>query len=189
MTATAPVGTTTATHPLEMPTEAELHAVREVLVEAGLLTASVRYCFADLEEPEKAAVLAHRDGDTVERRFRAVLLDLDSGRSWDTVVSASTARSCRPASSTRPATASRRSSTPSSSRWRTSSTPTPAGPTRSPLAGSTRPTSARCRSRPGSTTTPTRSGAGWPARSGSARTAPRTTRGRTRSTASSPTWT
>ncbi len=88
MTATVPTATTVA-HPLEMPTEAELHTVREVLVEAGLLTDSVRYCFADLEEPEKAAVLAHRDGDVVERRFRAVLLDLESGRSWDTVVSAS----------------------------------------------------------------------------------------------------
>ncbi|MCD2187989.1 primary-amine oxidase [Actinomycetospora soli] len=78
----------TVTHPLEMPTEAEYAAVREVLVEAGLLTDRVRYCFADLEEPAKADVLAFTAGDVVERRFRVVLLDLDSGRSWDTVVSA-----------------------------------------------------------------------------------------------------
>ncbi|MEJ2866590.1 primary-amine oxidase [Actinomycetospora sp. OC33-EN08] len=79
------------THPLEMPTEAEYAAVREVLVEADLLTDRVRYCFADLEEPPKAEVLAFTPGSTgraVDRRFRVVLLDLDSGRSWDTVVSA-----------------------------------------------------------------------------------------------------
>ncbi|MCU1625748.1 MAG: Copper amine oxidase protein [Pseudonocardia sp.] len=75
----------TRTHALEMTSEAEVSAVREVLVDAGLLTEHVRYAFFAPEEPAKADVLA---GTPVDRRFRAVLLDLASGRSWDTVVSA-----------------------------------------------------------------------------------------------------
>lgn len=87
---------THAGHPLEMTTEAEVTAVREVLDGAGLLTEHVRYAFFAPEEPAKADVLAF-DGGEPDRRFRAVLLDLSTGRSWDTVVSA-TARelvSCR----------------------------------------------------------------------------------------------
>jgi primary-amine oxidase len=77
-------------HPLTMTTEAEVTVVREVLVEAGLLTEHVRIAFFALEEPAKAEVLAHAAGDGIDRRFRAVLLDLATGRSWDTVVSATT---------------------------------------------------------------------------------------------------
>ncbi|MGI5131911.1 primary-amine oxidase [Pseudonocardia sp. CA-107938] len=75
-------------HPLSMTTEAEVAAVREVLVEAGLLTEHVRVAFFAPEEPAKADVLAHTPGADVDRRFRAVLLDLATGRSFDTVVSA-----------------------------------------------------------------------------------------------------
>jgi primary-amine oxidase len=75
------------THALEMTTEAEVRTVREVLTEAGLLTESVRYAFFAPEEPPKDEVLA---GGPTDRRFRVVLLDLNSGRSWDTVVSADT---------------------------------------------------------------------------------------------------
>jgi primary-amine oxidase len=72
------------THALEMTTEAEVRTVREVLAEAGMLAESVRYAFFAPEEPPKDEVLA---GGPTDRRFRAVLLDLNSGRSWDTVVS------------------------------------------------------------------------------------------------------
>ncbi len=71
-------------HPLEMTTADEVDAVRAALVAAGLLTETVRFAFFAPEEPPKADVLAGTAGD---RRFRAVLLDLASGRSWDTVVS------------------------------------------------------------------------------------------------------
>ena len=74
-------------HPLDMTTADEVDAVRAALVAAGLLTATVRFAFFAPEEPAKADVLAHAAGDAVDRRFRAVLLDLASGRSWDTVVS------------------------------------------------------------------------------------------------------
>ncbi|RTL66948.1 MAG: primary-amine oxidase [Pseudonocardiaceae bacterium] len=72
------------THPLTMTTPEEVAAVREVLVDAGLLTEHVRYAFFAPEEPAKSEVLAGGDCD---RRFRVVLLDLATGRSWDTVVS------------------------------------------------------------------------------------------------------
>ena len=72
------------THPLTMTTAEEVAAVREVLVDAGLLTEHVRYAFFAPEEPVKSEVLAGGDCD---RRFRVVLLDISTGRSWDTVVS------------------------------------------------------------------------------------------------------
>jgi primary-amine oxidase len=40
-----------------------------------------------LDEPDKAEVLAFDEGDTVNRRFRALLLDIADSRSWDVVVS------------------------------------------------------------------------------------------------------
>jgi primary-amine oxidase len=91
VTATAPanIDTGAATHPLDLATTEEFRAVREVLADAGLLGDSVRYCFAGLEEPDKAAVLAHTDGERVDRRFRVLLLDMSGGPSRDVVVSAS----------------------------------------------------------------------------------------------------
>ncbi len=75
-------------HPLALTTTDEVDRVRAALDEAGLLTESVRFAFFAPEEPPKSDVLAFADGEAVDRRFRAVLLDLASGRSWDTVVSA-----------------------------------------------------------------------------------------------------
>src|SRR5438067_1771621 len=71
-------------HALTMTTEAEVQAVREVLHGAGLLTEHVRYTFFAPDEPAKSEVLS---GAPTDRRFRVVLLDLRTGRSWDTVVS------------------------------------------------------------------------------------------------------
>ncbi len=78
---------TRISHPLAMTSVEEVDAVRAALATAGLLGEHVRFAFFAPEEPPKADVLAFAGGD-VERRFRAVLLDLASGRSWDTVVSA-----------------------------------------------------------------------------------------------------
>ncbi|WP_037080446.1 primary-amine oxidase [Pseudonocardia spinosispora] len=74
----------TGTHPLAMTTEAEVDAVREVLTEAGQLGEHTRWAFFAPEEPAKSDVLA---GAATDRRFRAVLLELDTGRSRDVVVS------------------------------------------------------------------------------------------------------
>ena len=75
-------------HPLAMTTAEEVERVRAALAEAGLLGDTVRFAFFLPEEPPKAEVLGFSDGDVVDRRFRVALLDLASGRSWDTVVSA-----------------------------------------------------------------------------------------------------
>jgi len=83
------LGTTRAelrtSHPLDMTTTAEVDAVRTALAGAGLLTETVRFAFFAPEEPSKSDVL---DGAATDRRFRAVLLDLATGRSTDNVVSA-----------------------------------------------------------------------------------------------------
>ncbi len=76
--------TVQSTHPLSMASEEEVRTVREVLVDAGLLGDTVRYGFLLPEEPLKSAVLA---GAATDRRFRVALLDMATGRSWDTVVS------------------------------------------------------------------------------------------------------
>ncbi|WP_181783157.1 primary-amine oxidase [Pseudonocardia pini] len=74
------------THALAMTSEAEVTAVREVLLAAGLLGETVRYTFFAPEEPTKDEVLG---GGETDRRFRVVLLDIATGRSWDVVVSVS----------------------------------------------------------------------------------------------------
>ncbi|HEY3467352.1 MAG TPA: primary-amine oxidase [Amycolatopsis sp.] len=87
MTLTDDQVTTTATHPLDPVTAAEITAARGVLAEAGLLGDAVRFAFFALEEPAKDEVLAFTPGSPVERRFRVVLLDLADGSSRDVVVS------------------------------------------------------------------------------------------------------
>jgi primary-amine oxidase len=77
-----------AAHPLDMTSAGEVDRVRGALAAAGLLGETVRFAFFAPEEPPKADVLGHTDGAAAERRFRVVLLDLATGRSWDTVVSA-----------------------------------------------------------------------------------------------------
>jgi len=78
-------------HPLAMTTVEEVERVRAALADAGFLGDTVRFAFFLPEEPPKAEVLAFSEGSDnrmVDRRFRVALLDLASGRSWDTVVSA-----------------------------------------------------------------------------------------------------
>jgi primary-amine oxidase len=88
MTMTEPArGTRVAGHPLDMTTEAEVDQVREVLTGAGLIGEQTRWTFFAPEEPPKDRVRAHRDGAEVDRRFRVVLLELDTGAARDVVVS------------------------------------------------------------------------------------------------------
>jgi primary-amine oxidase len=87
MTITEP--TTATGHPLDMTTEAEVGAVRDILDGSGLLGESIRWAFFAPEEPAKAEVLAQEPGTAPDRRFRVVLLDLATGTSRDVVVSVS----------------------------------------------------------------------------------------------------
>ncbi|MGH8962037.1 MAG: primary-amine oxidase [Jatrophihabitantaceae bacterium] len=77
-----------AAHPLDPVVPDEIRRVRRALVAAGLLADRTRLVYCGLVEPAKDDVLAHRPGDPVERSFRALLLELDSGHSRDVLVSA-----------------------------------------------------------------------------------------------------
>ena len=70
-------------HPLDPATGAEFLAGREILAAAGLLGDSGRFAYYGLDEPPKDEVLAGRP----DRRLRAFLLDVATGRSADVVVS------------------------------------------------------------------------------------------------------
>ncbi|UGT43440.1 primary-amine oxidase [Nocardia yamanashiensis] len=68
---------------------AEIDAVREILSAAGLVGPTVRFVYVGLDEPDKAAVLAHHDGagPAPERLARILLLDISTGVSRDVLVS------------------------------------------------------------------------------------------------------
>ncbi|MDQ4119094.1 MAG: primary-amine oxidase [Actinomycetota bacterium] len=84
---TVPAVPADVTHPLDRLTAAEIDRAREVLDAAGLRGETVRAALLALEEPSRDAVRAHRDGDPVDRRVRAVLLDNATGRSRTVLVS------------------------------------------------------------------------------------------------------
>ena len=189
MTATAPanIDTGAATHPLDLATTEEFRAVREVLTDAGLLGDSVRYCFAGLEEPDKAAVLAHTDGDRVDRRFRVLLLDMSGAPSRDVVVSA-TRGEIDSAVELDPATSGQLADHRLRVRDHGGDRPgfdrvvrRAAAPWHRPGDGARRAALGRC------LTTRRRPGGAWRGCSGSARTTRRTRPGPTPSTGSSPT--
>jgi len=74
-------------HPLDPATPAEFEAGRLILERAGVLTPNARFSYYGLEEPPKAEVLAYQPGAPVERRLRALLVDIVSGALTDAVVS------------------------------------------------------------------------------------------------------
>jgi primary-amine oxidase len=74
-------------HPLARLTADEIHSARALLEEKGLVAPSTRFAYFALEEPAKADVLAFADGDPVDRRVRAILLDIATGRTQDVVAS------------------------------------------------------------------------------------------------------
>ncbi|WP_067453538.1 primary-amine oxidase [Actinomadura macra] len=65
--------------PLARLTTDEITAARALLEAHGLVTETTRFPYLGLEEPPKAEVLAHEDGAPIDRRVRAVLLDLATG--------------------------------------------------------------------------------------------------------------
>ena len=74
-------------HPLDRLGASEITAAGELLRSAGLLGGTLRCALLALEEPDKAAVLAFKPGDPIERRVRAVVLDTATGLSRSALVS------------------------------------------------------------------------------------------------------
>jgi primary-amine oxidase len=81
---------TTVTHPLQSLSADEIRNARQLLVDRGLVGESTRFAYLGLEEPPKSEALAHQSGAAIDRRVRAVLLDVTTGRS--TIVVASLTR-------------------------------------------------------------------------------------------------
>src|ERR1700691_6538988 len=79
-------------HPLDPATGAEFVAGRELLAAAGLLGDSDRFAYYGLDEPPKGEVLAGRP----DRRLRAFLLDVATGRSAGVGVSRGGGRGVSP---------------------------------------------------------------------------------------------
>ena len=77
----------TAAHPLQRLGADEIRLAKSLLVEHGLVGERTRFAYLGLEEPPKDEVLAWRDGDPVDRRVRAILLDTRTGAAADVVAS------------------------------------------------------------------------------------------------------
>ncbi|MEV4537605.1 primary-amine oxidase [Asanoa sp. NPDC049518] len=77
----------TAGHPLERLSAAEIDAARTLFQKNDLLTPTTRFATLALEEPAKGDVLAWRPGDPLDRRVRALLLDVATGAVRSAVVS------------------------------------------------------------------------------------------------------
>lgn len=75
------------THPLQRLSADEIRAARTLLDDNGLVTAATKFALLGLEEPDKLTVLGYRDGDPIDRRVRAVLLDLETGAARTVVAS------------------------------------------------------------------------------------------------------
>lgn len=74
-------------HPLARLTAQEITAARALFEREGLIVESTRFPLLALEEPSKTEVLAFSPGDPVDRRVRAVLLDIATGRAHNVVAS------------------------------------------------------------------------------------------------------
>jgi primary-amine oxidase len=92
MTPFAEVATAPVSHPLSRLTAEEINATRALLEGEGLLTPTTRYACLALEEPAKGEVLAFTAGDPIERRVRALLIDVATGRTQDVLASLTAAK-------------------------------------------------------------------------------------------------
>jgi primary-amine oxidase len=66
-------------HPLQRLSAQEILAARALLDRNGLITPTTKFALLGLEEPEKTTVLDFSPGEPVDRRVRAVLLDIATG--------------------------------------------------------------------------------------------------------------
>ena len=76
---TVPAPAQVVAHPLQRLGADEIRLAKALLAGHGLVGERTRFAYLGLEEPPKAEVLAFREGDPVDRRVRAVLLDTATG--------------------------------------------------------------------------------------------------------------
>ena len=78
-----------APHPLGSLSTAEFTAIRDIIVAAPDFTETTRFAYVGLAEPHKRDVLAWQAGTGAlpDRKARVMLLDMNTGRSTDNVVS------------------------------------------------------------------------------------------------------
>lgn len=81
------VAPTVVSHPLDPLTADEIAAVRQILVEAGLLTESVRVPMLLPVEPDKTYLRGWQPGDPIVRGADVTLLDITSGAVVEAIVS------------------------------------------------------------------------------------------------------
>lgn len=77
------------THPLQRLSVDEIRAARAIFDEFGLITPTTRFSLLGLDEPDKHTVLDFSAGDPIDRRVRAVLLDVATGATRIVVASIS----------------------------------------------------------------------------------------------------
>jgi primary-amine oxidase len=77
----------TNVHPLQRLTADEIDRARQLFEANDLSGETIRFSFLALEEPAKDEVLAFKAGDPVDRRVRAVLLDVATGNTRIVVAS------------------------------------------------------------------------------------------------------
>lgn len=78
---------TEVSHPLDPLTESEISAGRQILVDAGYVTDTVRFPAVLPVEPDKKATLAWKPGKPFDRSILYVMLDMATGISHEAVVS------------------------------------------------------------------------------------------------------
>ena len=74
-------------HPLDRLSAAEIGHAKRIMVDAGLVTESIRFPMLSLAEPDKREVLTFQPGDPIQRAVQAVLMDATTGATTQVVVS------------------------------------------------------------------------------------------------------
>ena len=82
-----PVLTTTATHPVEPLSPDEIRAAVAIVRSQQTLGSATRFATVTLNEPDKATVLAFQSGDEIEREAFLILLDNETAKTYEAVVS------------------------------------------------------------------------------------------------------
>jgi primary-amine oxidase len=82
-----PTKTTPTVHPLTPLTAEELQMAVAIARQSKLLSDRVRFMSVTLQEPPKDCVLAYQPGDSLDRQAFIVLLDNETGHTYEAIVS------------------------------------------------------------------------------------------------------